>query len=185
MLSSVIPIGTYSFEDESDKFYGPHDVSMYDNDTVCLIDDGTYRPIGNCNGDDDYKNCYSRALCYKLESGEDPKLKLKWQFEYPESEFDSDKESVTEDLYNQVGGSLRKWDDSGTWVAAFTRTMGPYNKSQLVFELTVDDESAKVSSLLRLPQDSLWVPFEAPHIYAQSGSYRASPISSIKGEYEV
>ena len=137
--------------------------------------------------DDDSPNCYSRAICYKLTWEDEPTAEVLWQFEWPYSEFNSTRTVTGQDIFNINGGSLRKFETEGgtKWIAAFTSLYEdpPYNHSSWVFELEVESAGmstkVQVTSITHLPHDHLW-----GNVSGMSGSYRASPVSSIRGEHD-
>lgn len=183
MLSSVIPsVSTHLFENDFEKFYAPHDVSYHENNTLCMMDDGVRRPQGGCT-DDDVSTCFSRAVCYYLDD-EEKKASLLWEFEYPDENTAGkfNKTMMSEDVFNLNGGSLRKWGEK-KWVVAFTSIMydKPFNHSAWVFDIHETEKGLiEIDSIVRLPKSQNWATSQGT-----SGSYRATPLESINGEYSV
>jgi len=182
MLSSVVPsIGTHEFENDHHKFYAPHDVSYHDNNTVCLMDDGTKRPQGDCT-DDDKTGCFSRAVCYYLDDNTFT-VHLIWEFEFPHEMTGAPLNSsqMSKDLFNKNGGSVRKVTQTD-WVVSFTAVnFAPYNHSSWAFGLRQDsDHEMKITSIQKIPRCLEWATNDGA-----SGSYRATPIRSIAGELTV
>lgn len=185
LLSSVVPsIATHNFVNDFHKFYAPHDVSYHTNNTLCLMDDGVHRPQGDCT-DDDVATCFSRAVCYYL-NDEKSTAELKWQFEYP-SEIDGyngqiNISTMRKDVFNLNGGSLRKWG-LRDYVVAYTSIMfdRPFNHSAWVFNLhETNPGTVEIASIVKIPKSHNWATSQGT-----SGSYRATPILSINGEYSV
>lgn len=182
LLSSVIDnLATHKFENDFHKFYAPHDVSYHSNNTVCLIDDGYYRPQGQCAIHADNSGCYSRAVCYSLDDDAGV-VRLEWEFEFPyEFEGAPTNTSRITDLYNLLGGSLRRIGVT-EWVASFTAVDDAVHKnSSWSFGLKQNSEhGVDITSIVQMPVCDEW-----NSVDGVSGSYRATPLISINGETEV
>jgi len=184
MLSSVVPgVATHEFQNDHHKFYAPHDVSYHDNNTICLMDDGSKRPQGFCT-DDDNIGCFSRAVCYYLDY-DTHTVQLIWEFEYPHEMAGAplNASMMQKDLFNINGGSIRRVTRTD-WVVSFTATdpnFAPLNHSSWSFGLRENsDHDMKITSIQKIPRCVDWAVNDG-----SSGSYRATPIRSINGELSV
>lgn len=165
----------YHFKDVNDAFYDAHEASVSESaeggKVLLLIDDGNNRP--GCTSPWP-KNCFSRAIEYTLDD-DTHSAKVTWQFEFPYTNSSNVTQTageiVREDLWQLDGGSVTLMPLTGRYITAFTGTYGksnPYLGKSWIFDV---DHNGDV-----------WSEIVVPGTEWKSGSYRAIPLNSIRGE---
>ena len=170
-LSTVGPIvSDFTFADDRDKFWQPHDVLQLAGGDLLVVDDGMSRP--GCTMDVTV-DCFSRAVRYALEGGAavtsanavdhaPGRVAVVWQYEYPlplwgnASNWD---EVMRADVYNQVGGSLVPLHGGKTFLWGLTsmsaadggETNAQLPISALLFELDMTAAPGAIVASARCP----------------------------------